>query len=105
MKTPADKTLWFTFKSHPAKDPKVRWTAKVSFPPGSTAETVLPVEIVDGEETPVAKGLFEFAGLKLKVVDGRTSLTFGQFVAGKHETALWLRRPGMSPIPGGLTFA
>ena len=49
MKTPEDKTIAFTFGSHPMKDSALRWTARVTFPPGSTAETVLPVELVDGE--------------------------------------------------------
>ena len=35
MKTPDDKTIAFTFMSHPEKLPELRWTAKLTFPPGS----------------------------------------------------------------------
>ena len=105
MKTPEDKTIAFTFGSHPMKDPALRWTARVTFPPGSTAETVLPVEIVDGEGRPVRAGTFAFAGQRLAVVDGSASISYSDFIAGKHEVDLWLYRPGCPPVPGGLTFA
>ena len=104
MKTPEGKTISFMFHSHPTKDMKMRWIARITFPPGSTAETVLPITIVDGEEHPVASGVFEFAGQKLKVRDGEASMTFAQFVAGKHSVPIWLHREGMKPIPGVPTF-
>ena len=94
MKTPEGKTISFMFHSHPTKDMKMRWIARITFPPGSTAETVLPITIVDGEEHPVASGVFEFAGQKLMVKD----------VAGKHSVPIWLHREGMKPIPGVPTF-
>ena len=52
----------------------------------------------------VASGVFEFAGQKLKVKDGEASMTFAQFVAGKHSVPIWLHREGMKPIPGVPTF-
>lgn len=105
MRTPPDKTIAFTFASHPEKDAALRWTARLTFPPGAAAETVLPIEVRDGTAAPVPSAVFEFAGRRLNVVDGRASLTYAEFVRGKHETALWLHRPGRPPIPGGLTFA
>ena len=104
MKTPEGKTIIMTFHSHPTTDMKMRWIAKITFPPGSTAETVLPITIVDGEELPVESGVFEFAGQKLTVKDGEASMTFAQFVAGKHSVPIWLHRDGMKPIPGVPTF-
>ncbi len=105
MKTPDDKEIAFTFGSHPMKQAERRWTAKVTFPAGATAATTLPVELCDGNGAPVASGVFEFAGRRLVVRDGRASISYADFVKGKHEVALWLHRPGLPPVPGGLTFA
>lgn len=104
MKTPEDKKIAFLFGSHPMKDPKQRWQARLSFPQGAGPESVLTLAITDGEETPVASGIFEFCGRQLEVTDGRASLTYAEFIAGLHETSLWLHRKGMPPVSGGLTF-
>lgn len=105
MKTPADKTLAFTFKSDPVLPLKHRWTAVVTFPAGAGAETVLPIAVTDGEENPVGAGTLELAGRRLKVVRGKTEIVFADFIRGKHETGLWLHRRGVDPVGGGLTFA
>ena len=105
MRTPVDKTIAFSFGSHPERDAKLRWTAKLTFPPGAEAQTSLSIDVQNGRGQPVADGIFDLAGQRLKVVQGRASMTYADFVRGKHETALWLYRPGMPPIPGGLTFA
>ena len=104
MKTPEGKEITFTFGSHPTKDLKMRWEAKLAFPPGAVADTKLTLTIVDGEGAPVAKGVFEFAGMKIRIADGSAQISYRDFIKGKHETALWLHRDGMMPIPGGLTF-
>jgi hypothetical protein len=105
MKTPADKAIAFTFGSYPMDNPSHRWSAVVSFPPGSTAQTVLPITIVDGNGESVKSGVFEFAGQKLTVSDGKAQLTYGDFIKGKHSVPLWLHRKGMDSVIGGLTFA
>ena len=105
MKTPSDKTITLTFASHPTRDLALRWTAKLLFPPGSGAETPLSVSLADGNGDPVQEGVFEFAGQRLAVVAGAATISYADFVRGKHEVALWLYRPGRPPIPGGLTFA
>lgn len=105
MKTPADKTIVMTFGSHPMRKASQRWQAELTFPAGSGPETMLPLVIKDGEGVPVASGVFEFAGQRLKVVDGRTALSYADFIKGKHAVPLWLHRRGMPPVPGGLTFA
>ena len=104
MKAPGDKTVVFTFGSHPVKDLAKRWTAKVTFPPGATAETMLPIEVVDGNGDPIREGVFEFANKKLPVADGAASISYSDFIAGKHAVDLWLHLPGGEHIPGGLTF-
>ena len=105
MRTPTDKTIAFTFVSHPEKDAALRWTARLTFPPGAEAETILPIEVRDGTDASVPSGVFEFAGLRLPVEGGKASLTYAAFIRGKHEPALWLHRSDKPPIPGGLTFA
>ena len=105
MKTPADKSVAFVFGSHPMRDPKQCWQAKVSFPAGSDAKSVLPIEVTDGNGDPIRSAVFEFAGRRLEVKDGKTSITYADFIKGKHEVQLWLHRKGVAPVPGGLTFA
>jgi len=103
MFTPPDKTIAFTFVSHPTKSIQLRWTAVLTFPAGATRETILPIRITDGEGLPV-EGMFEFAAQKLKVTAGSTSISYADFIAGKHSVPLWLHRKGLPAIPGGLTF-
>ena len=105
MKTPDDKTVIFTYYSHPEKDLRMRWVMKLTFPAGATAETPLRLDIVDGENAPVASGLMEVAGCKVAIRDGEGTFPYADFVKGKHEGAIWLHREGMPPVPGALTFA
>jgi hypothetical protein len=80
--------------------------AKLTFPGGSGEDSILPIEIVQGDGSPVPDAIFEFAGRRLAVRDGKARISFADFVRGKHESALWLHRKDFaSPIPGGLTFA
>ncbi len=105
MKTPPDKRLIITFHSHQTKDRAMWWKAQVVFEPGSVADTILQISVVDGLDVPVAAGVLELAGQRLEVHDGKTQISYRDFIAGKHEKALWLYRDNMLPIPGALTFA
>lgn len=106
MKTPEGKTIVFTFMSQPTSDPKGCWVAKLTFPGGSGEDAVLPVEVVQGDGSPVPEAVFELAGRRMAVRDGKARLRYADFVRGKHDTALWLHRKDVAePIPGGLTFA
>jgi len=92
--------------SQPTVDPAGCWVAKLTFPGGSDANSILPIEINQGDGKPVPEAIFEFAGKRLAVCDGHARIAYADFVKGKHETALWLHRKDVSePIPGGLTFA
>lgn len=104
MKVPEGKTLSFTFASHPVESARLRWKAKLTFPGGAGADAVLPIRVVDGEENPVAAGRLELAGKTLVVADGASSISYADFIRGKHEPALWLHRDGEKPVPGLLTF-
>ena len=104
MKTPPDKRIAFTFRSHPTKDESLRWRATIVFPPGAVAETPLDITIVDDEGKRIKSAVFEFAGKELPVVDGAASMTFAEFVAGKHSVPIWLHRKGLKPVPGVPTF-
>ena len=106
MRTPQGKTITFTFMSQPTKDPAGCWVAKLTFPGGSDENSVFPIEIVQGDGSPVPEAVFELAGRRLAVLDGKSRISFADFVRGKHESALWLHRKDFpEPIPGGLTFA
>jgi len=104
MKTPADKQITLTLYSHPMKDQKMRWKAFVVFAPGSTDDSSAEVTIADGEGTPISAAELEFAGARIAVKDGKGALRCGDFAKGKHESAIWLYRKGVAPVPGALTF-
>ena len=104
MQTPEEKTITFTLHSQPMKDPKARWKVSVTFAAGSSDASPAEVTAVDGDGSPVACGEFEFAGMKIALQNGKGTFRCADFVAGKHESAVWMYRPGMSPVPGMLTF-
>jgi len=106
MKTPEGKTIAFTFMSQPTADPKCCWVAKLTFPGGSDSKSILPIYVTQGDGSPVPEAIFEFAGKRLAVRDGHARIAYADFVAGKHESGLWLHRKDVpQPMPGGLTFA
>lgn len=105
MKTPRDKAIAFTYISHPAKSPKLRWQATLAFPAGADETTVLEMTIADGEGQPVKAGFLELAGQNVRIKDGQGTISYADFIKGKHEPGIWLHRKGMMPIPGSLTFA
>lgn len=105
MKAPEGKTIILTFVSHQLKDLKMRWAANVVFPGSAEEGDDLPVKVEDGTGEKVVDGVFEFAGQAIKITNGEGLLAYADFIKGKHETAIWLKRPGMDPVPGSLTFA
>lgn len=104
MQTPPDKQIAMTFHSHPTKSLKMRWKMQLVFPPGATAQTLLPLTLVDGEGAAIDTAVLEFAGKRIRIADGKAQLAYADFIAGKHAKAIWLYRHGMLPIPGSLTF-
>ena len=104
MKTPPDKNVAFYFVSQEVDPMEDRWSARVHFPPGAVAETVLPIEVLDGNEEPVADAVLEIFGQRLKVTAGAASTTYAEFIAGVHSMPVWMHRKGKKPVPGVLTF-
>ncbi len=105
MRTPPGKSIAITFHSHQTKKLEMRWRAILSFPPDAGSEATVDITVLDGLNAPVKAGSLELAGLLINVKDGKAAISFGDFVKGKHEKAIWLHRKGMLPIPGALTFA
>ena len=104
MRTPDDKRITLTYYSHPMKDLKMRWKAQLVFEPGSSDETPAEVTMNDGEGAPVAEAVFELAGQRIAIRDGKGAIRCGDFAKGKHEPAIWVYRKGQHPVPGVLTF-
>ena len=105
MNTPPEKTITMTFVSHQVRDKKLRWAMNLTFPAGIGEDGFLDIQVEDGEGVPVKSATLEFAGKSIKIKDGCAKLAYSEFIKGKHEKALWLKRRGMEPIPGALTFA
>ena len=80
------------------------WVVHLHFPPDSGPSDDLPIEAIDGTGAPIASGDFEFMGRKCPIKDGNGAIRYADFIAGIHEPAIWMHRPGREPVPGGLTF-
>lgn len=104
MQTPNDQTITLTYASHPHPNAKLRWTARLTFPPGASAETPLELTLTDGNDEPIENGVFELAGERLKIANGKATIIYRAFVKGINSPGLWLHLAGTKPIPGGLTF-
>ncbi len=104
MKSPENKTLSFLFRAIPVQHVPDFWEVRATVHPGSVADTPMTFAATDGTNQPVKSGTFEFMGARVKIVDGKGELPFGEFVKGIHETGVWMMRPGHPPVPGGLTF-
>jgi len=100
-----EKTFRMEFHSIPTRYPEDSWVVHLHFPPNSGPQDNLPIDAVDGREMPIENGTFEFMGRKCKILAGSSSIRYADFIAGIHEKAVWLYRPGRQPVPGGLTFA
>lgn len=104
MKSPLDKHIAIVFHSLQTKRKEMWWRAVLHFPPGSDENTNLEITMEDGNGKSVDYAVFAFAGKRLVVKNGKTSISYADFIRGKHEKALWVYRRAMPPIPGALTF-
>ncbi len=106
MKVPEGKTIILTIVSHPMKEKRLRWAANLTFEVGMEGpDAKIPITIENGLGEKEKAAVFEFAGKDLRVRDGKATLSFGDFIRGKHDPGIWLKRRGENPIPGALTFA
>ncbi|MCR5413238.1 MAG: hypothetical protein K6F50_00735 [Kiritimatiellae bacterium] len=106
MKVPEGKTIILTIVSHQMKDERLRWAVNITFKGGlEGSDAILPITVEDGLGQPIPAAVFEFAGKDLRVRDGKSSMTYGDFIKGKHKPGIWLKRRGEEPVPGSLTFA
>ena len=104
MKTPENKTVSITFHSHQMKRRELWWRAVLVFPPLSNEDSILEISFFNVDNSPIENAVFEFAGKKLLVRHGKSAISYRDFIAGKHEKALWLYRENCPPVPGALTF-
>ena len=69
------------------------WVVHLHFPPNSGPSDELPIEAIDGTGAPIT-GEFEFMGRKCPIKDGNGAILYADFIAGIHEPAIWMYRPG-----------
>ena len=103
MKSP-DKTLFFFYRSIPKELNEDIWIVRIMLPPNADADTLMSVSATDGNEVPLDEATFELSGKRIPISGGQGTLPYGDFVKGMGETAVWMFRPGRTPVPGGLTF-
>jgi hypothetical protein len=104
MKSP-DCAFALEFRSVPTGDVREDWIVRLHFPAGAGADDLLPLTARDGRDVPIETGTFAFMGCMCPLAAGSGSIRYRDFVAGIHEKAVWLLRPGQESVPGVLTFA
>lgn len=103
MKSPnADMTI--LFKSIPLDNHALEWQVHLVFPANTAAGGDLLFYVTDKDDAPIPSGTFNLSGGDWKFTGGRGRIPYSAFIAGIHEKEVWLRRPGIESVPGGLTF-
>lgn len=105
MKIPEGKTITLTFLSTNRKEKEKRWAVNVILFGGATSGDTFKIKAEDVEGNKIPEAVFEFAGTFVDIKDGVGGISYDDFIKGKHEKGVWLKRPGMEPVPGLLTFA
>lgn len=105
MKIPEGKTITLTFLSTNRKEKEKRWAVNVILSGGASSGDVFKVKAEDAEGNKIPEAVFEFAGTLVDIKDGVGGISYDDFIKGKHEKGVWLKRPGVEPVPGLLTFA
>ena len=93
-----------TFRSILTAKKDAGWEVLLVFPPEASSESFLSLKALNGAGVPIGTGVFEFMGKKVGITGGCGKMRYADFIAGIHEKSVWLMRPGMMPVPGGLTF-
>ncbi|MBO7308635.1 MAG: hypothetical protein J6V38_03285 [Kiritimatiellae bacterium] len=105
MKIPEGKTITLTFLSTNRKEKEKRWAVNVVLSGGASSGDVFKVKAEDAGGNKIPEAVFEFAGTLIDIKDGIGGISYDDFIKGKHEKGVWLKRPGVEPVPGLLTFA
>lgn len=105
MKIPEGKTITLTFLSTNRKEKERRWAVNVVLSGGASSGGIFKVKAEDAEGNKIPEAVFEFAGTLVDIKDGVGGISYDDFIKGKHEKGVWLKRPGVEPVPGLLTFA
>lgn len=105
MKIPEGKTITLTFLSTNRKEMEKRWAVNVVLSGGASSGDVFNVKAEDAGGNKIPEAVFEFAGTLIDIKDGVGGISYDDFIKGKHEKGVWLKRPGVEPVPGLLTFA
>ncbi|MBO7236517.1 MAG: hypothetical protein J6V45_00340 [Kiritimatiellae bacterium] len=105
MKIPEGKTITLTFLSTNRKEKEKRWAVNVVLSGGASSGDVFKVKAEDAGGNKIPEAVFEFAGTLIDIKDGVGGILYDDFIKGKHEKGVWLKRPGVEPVPGLLTFA
>lgn len=99
-----DEEVRFSFASDGAPDAPGAWRATLVVPPKAGPETLLSLTVEDAAGTRFTDGVFTLSGTALPLVDGRTEIPFGVFLAGIKNTAVSFRRTDGAAVSGTLAF-
>ena len=94
----------FSFASDGAPDAPGAWRATLVVPPKAGPETMLSLTVEDVGGARCGEGVFTLSGTALPLVEGRTAIPFGVFLAGIKNTAVSFRPAGGRAVPGTLAF-
>ena len=105
MKIPDGKNITLTFVSEKVEDVRNRWVVNLILKGDSKSGDFFEVLAEYGNGCPIESGTYEIAGVMIPINAGAGRLLYDDFIAGKHERGIWMRRPEMPIVAGLLTFA
>lgn len=103
VKSPGEEVR-FLFSAEAEDGETPAWRTEVTVPPCAVAETPVTARTRRANGAPVESGVLRLAGRALRVADGVSTLSFGDFLSGMDDTDVSLAEPGGSPVKGALTF-
>ena len=99
-----DEEVRFYYASAIGTDDDKAWFVELTVPARATVGTKLTIQVGDRVRHPISSGTIEIAGKSLPFSEGRTEITYEDFLSGLRNSRVAVCREGAAPVPGRLLF-
>ncbi len=103
LKAPGEEVK-FVFSAEAERGETPAWRAEVTVPPGADDATPVDVSVRFADGSPAADAAFKVAGRVLRIADGVSSMSFGDFARGLGDSEVALISPRTGESKGTLSF-